>query len=194
MEALIPAILPIALAIADAIVLYDMLHTCSVQRCCEATGGQKRWCSQTTGIQHWPNLLLPSHAITRAQSLSMHQPRVHIISDGTVCRCTQVPALSLPFSVRASTFLPSFENKFPPFFFSLSLASDDAYASFSVELFSHTPRSRRGKKRILAGWAWPFRSLQATTHQLAQNYWILECRSGGASVEESVGQRWALVC
>lgn len=53
---------------------------------------------------------------------------------------------SLSFFARAPTFLPSFEKKFPPFYF--LVGDDDAYALFPFSFFSHTPRSRRGKKRI----------------------------------------------
>lgn len=68
----------------------------------------------------------------------------HIISDGTVY-VHLLSSLSL-FCARAH-FSAQFRKKFPPFFISLA-SDDDAYATFSVFLFSRTPRSRRGKKRI----------------------------------------------
>lgn len=84
-------------------------------------------------------------------------------------------------------FCPVSKKKIPALFISLAKVMMTRMLFFRLALFPHS-QIQKGEKED------PGLRFASSTHQLAKNNWILECRSGGASMEDSVGQRWALVC
>ncbi|UKZ67067.1 uncharacterized protein TrAtP1_008229 [Trichoderma atroviride] len=119
----------------------------------------------------------------------MHQPRAISYRMGQCMNVLKyLKSFLKSFFARAPTFLPSFEKKIPAILFLSQKAMMTRMLSFSVFLFAHTFQIQKGGKR---GSGFALRFVHPPTRQ---NNWILECRSGGASMEDCVGQRWALVC
>lgn len=94
---------------------------------------------------------------------------------------------SLLFFCARAHFSAQFRKKIPALLFSRAKVMMTRMLFFRLALFPHS-QIQKGEKED------PGLRFASSTHQLAKNNWILECRSGGASMEDSVGQRWALVC